>query len=271
MVPGMADSEDVVAGITPQPGVEYLGMWFNERGLQRALSTKRLSMKAGITLCASQAFLRRNKNRTQDEDIATHHKLIGLYQQYDIPIKSVAISSAFGCNFQGDIELSYVLELLETALEIAAEHNLKIETLALYDTMAWATPKQIQRAVGAVQDKYPNFNLSLHLHNTRGMGIANAFAALKMGVADFDSSVGGLGGCPFAGHEGAAGNVCTEDLVFMCEEMGIEAGIDLQAMIECARLAEDIVGHPLSGSLMKAGSLSRLRAQTQAQTTSAAE
>ncbi len=263
-VPGMADSEDVVAGITPQPGVEYQGMWFNERGLQRALSTKRLSMKAGITLCASDAFLKRNKNRTQEEDIAMHHKLIAMYREYEIRIKTVAISSAFGCNFQGEIELSYVLDLLQKALAIAAEEGLTIETIALYDTMAWATPRRIQAAVGAVQDRYPDHRVSLHLHNTRGMGIANAFAALEMGVADFDASVGGLGGCPFANHHGAAGNVCTEDLVFMCEEMGVSTGIDLEAMIDCARLAEDIVGHPLPGSLMKSGSLARLRNRTTA-------
>jgi hydroxymethylglutaryl-CoA lyase len=91
------------------------------------------------------------------------------------------------------------------------------------------------------------------------MGIANAYAGLEMGVTLFDSSVAGLGGCPFAGHRGAAGNVCTEDLVFMCDEMGIETGIDLEALSECARLAEDVVGHPLPGSVMKGGSLKRLR------------
>jgi hydroxymethylglutaryl-CoA lyase len=259
----MADSEDVVAGITPQPGVQYYGMWFNERGLERAISTKWLTLKAGITLCASNAFLKRNKNRTLDEDIATHHKLIKIYKQHGIEINGVAVSSAFGCNFQGQVELSYVLELLQRALDIAAEHDLTIKELALYDTMAWATPYQIKKAVGAVRDKYPDYDFSLHLHNTRGMGIANAFAALEMGVTKFDSSVGGLGGCPFAGHKGAAGNVCTEDLIFMCEEMGIHTGIDLEAMIECARLAEDVVGHPLPGAVMKGRSLSSLRAKIQ--------
>lgn len=259
LVPGMADSEDVVAGITPQDGVSYHGMWFNERGLERALSTKRLSKTAGITLSASDAFLKRNKNRTLDEDIAIHHKLISQYLQHDIDINGVAVSSAFGCNFQGPVELSHVLKLIQKALDIAAEHDLDIKNISLYDTMAWATPKQIQSAVGTVQDKYPDYALSLHLHNTRGMGIANAFAALEMGVENFDSSVGGLGGCPFAAHHGAAGNVCTEDLVFMCEEMGISTGIDLEAIIECARLAEDIVGHPLPGATMKSGSLATLR------------
>jgi hydroxymethylglutaryl-CoA lyase len=259
LVPGMADSEEVVAGITPQDGVSYHGMWFNERGLQRALSTKRLSKTGGITLCASDAFLKRNKNRTLDEDIAIHHKLIKQYIQHNIDINGVAVSSAFGCNFQGPIEVPHVLKLIQKALDIGVEHDLHIKNISLYDTMAWATPNQIKNTVGAAQDKYPDHTLALHLHNTRGMGIANAFAALEMGVRHFDSSVGGLGGCPFAAHQGAAGNVCTEDLVFMCEEIGISTGIDLEAMIECAHLAEDIVGHPLPGATMKSGGLSMLR------------
>ena len=113
--------------------------------------------------------------------------------------------------------------------------------------------------VGAVRDKFPDLELALHLHDTRGMGIANAYAGLEMGITRFDAAVAGLGGCPFAGHAGAAGNVCTEDLVFMCDEMGIETGIDLESLIDCARLAEDIVGHPLPGSVMKGGSLRALR------------
>jgi hydroxymethylglutaryl-CoA lyase len=101
--------------------------------------------------------------------------------------------------------------------------------------------------------------LSLHLHDTRGMGVANAYAGLEMGISWFDSAVGGLGGCPFAGHAGAAGNLCTDDLVFLCDELGIETGVDLEALIACARLAEDIVGHPLPSSVAKGGSLRRLR------------
>ena len=125
--------------------------------------------------------------------------------------------------------------------------------------MAWGTPERVKRTLGALQDKYPDLSYVLHLHDTRGMGIANAYAGLEMGVAHFDACVAGLGGCPFAGHKGAAGNVCTEDLAFMCAEMGIDTGLDLEKLIECARLAEDIVGHPLPGSVMVGGSLARLR------------
>ena len=134
----------------------------------------------------------------------------------------------------------------------------------LADTMAWATPATIKRIVGAVRELWPDLELALHLHDTRGMGIANAYAGLEMGVRIFDSAVAGLGGCPFAAHKGAAGNVCTEDLVFMCEEMGIATGVDLEVLMESARLAEDIVGHPLPGSVKSGGSLARLRAAAKA-------
>jgi len=130
--------------------------------------------------------------------------------------------------------------------------------------MAWATPLSVKRLLGAVREKYPDMRLSLHLHDTRGMGIANAHAGLEMGVDMFDACVAGLGGCPFAAHKGAAGNVCTEDLVFLCQEMGLDTGIDLDRMIECAQLAEDIVGHPLPGSVKMGGNLQKLRTASQA-------
>jgi hydroxymethylglutaryl-CoA lyase len=125
--------------------------------------------------------------------------------------------------------------------------------------MAWGTPNAIKRVVGAIRERYPNLALSLHLHNTRGMGIANVYAGLEFGVGMFDSAIGGLGGCPFAAHKGASGNVCTEDLVFLCQEMGVETGIDLEALIACGRLAEEVVGHPLPGSVMRGGSLNPMR------------
>jgi hydroxymethylglutaryl-CoA lyase len=167
--------------------------------------------------------------------------------------------AAFGCNFEGDIAPEKVVSMVDEIVRIAAAHGEAIEVLSLADTMAWATPESIKRVVGAVRNRHPSLQLSLHLHDTRGMGIANAYAGLQMGVDRFDASVAGLGGCPFAGHKSAAGNVCTEDLVFMCEEMGISTGIDLERLLDCARLAEDIVSHALPGAVMHGGSLKKLR------------
>ena len=258
-VPGMADAEAVVSGLTLQPGVAYTGLWFNDLGLERAIGTGRLEIKGMIALSASAKFLQQNLNRTPQQQLALTRGLIDSYRQKGIEVERGTIMAAFGCNFEGDVPVDRLVGLVAELVDLAAEQGVRLERMSLADTMAWATPRSIKRTVGAVQDRYPELDLELHLHDTRGMGIANAYAGLEMGVARFDSSVAGLGGCPFAGHAGAAGNVCTEDLVFMCDEVGIATGIDLEALIACARLAEDIVGHPLPGSVMKGGSLRGLR------------
>jgi hydroxymethylglutaryl-CoA lyase len=258
-VPGMADAEAVVAGIRVQPGVAYLGLWLNEKGLVRARATGKLTLEGKISLYPSEKFLMRNNNRTFAQQTEYVHRVLDRYKEQGIPVERGSISNAFGCNFQGDIPLAKVVSMVGEVYDIGAQHGLHIKELTLADTMAWATPLQVKRTIGAIRDQYPDIRISLHLHDTRGMGIANAYAALEMGVDLFDSSVAGLGGCPFAGHGGAAGNVCTEDLVFLCEELGIHTGVDLEKLIECARLAEDVVGHPLPGSVMKGGSLAKLR------------
>src|SRR5690606_34398032 len=129
------------------------------------------------------------------------------------------------------------------------ERGYKLERVLLSDTMGWGNPLQTKRIIGAVRERWPEVKIRLHMHDTRGPALVNILAAMEMGVADFDAAVAGLGGCPFAGHAAAAGNVCSEDLVFMCHEMGIETGIDLERLVECARLAEDIVGHSLPGKV----------------------
>jgi hydroxymethylglutaryl-CoA lyase len=258
-VPGMADAEDVVRGITPMPGVTYTGLWLNDRGFERALATQRLDIKGTIVLCASETFLKRNQNRSFVQQNASQRALVQRYRGLGIPVERGSIMAAFGCNFEGNIPVERVVMAVGEMLDIAREHGVTLRYISLADTMAWATPEAIRCVVGAVRAKHPDVELALHLHDTRGMGIANAYAGLEMGIRRFDAAVAGLGGCPFAGHAGAAGNVCTEDLVFMCEEMGIATGIDLEVLVECARLAEDIVGHPLPGSVMKGGSLKRLR------------
>ena len=259
-VPGMADAEQVVAGIRVKPGVEYTGLWLNQKGLERARATSKLTLEGKISLYPSEKFLMRNNNRTLEQQTEYVHRVLDSYQEHGIPVERGSIASAFGCNFQGDIPTSTVLDILRRIFEIAEENAIKLNEISLADTMAWATPLSIKRTVGAIRGKYPDIRINLHLHDTRGMGIANAYAALEMGVDMFDACVAGLGGCPFAGHKGAAGNVCTEDLVFMCHEMGIETGTDLDRLLDCARLAENIVGHPLPGSVKFGGSLEKLRA-----------
>jgi len=259
-VPGMADAENVVRGITPRPGVAYTALWLNEKGFQRALKfSDRLTNTGTIQLSASEKFSIRNQNRTAAQQLAGQHAIVDMYKASGVPVERGSIMAAFGCNFEGDIPMSRLLTLTEQILEVAREHGVTLRYLTLADTMAWATPLAVKHAVGALRERWPELDVALHLHDTRGMAIANAYAGLEMGVTRFDSSVAGLGGCPFAGHQGAAGNICTEDLVFMCDELGIRTGIDLDTLIECAKVAETIVGHPLPGSVMKGGTLTRFR------------
>jgi len=263
-VPNMADAVEVAQGFTRKPGVRYTALWLNDKGLERAIATQRLDIRGSLSLTASEAFLKRNQNRTHAENVAAVRSMIRTYKHHNVIVNRASIMAAFGCNFEGDIPVNRVLELVQQLLELAQEAGVTLELISLADTMAWATPAAIYKVVGAVRNKYPALDLSLHLHDTRGMGIANALAGLQMGVETFDAAVAGLGGCPFASHSGASGNVCTEDLVFMCHEMGIETGIDLEKMIESALLAEEIVGHPLPGSVMKGGSLALLRQKVKA-------
>lgn len=263
-VPGMADADEVAAKFKRKPGVRYEALWLNEKGLERAIASKRFDITGTISLTASEAFLKRNQKRTFDENVAAQHRMIEMYQSHGVTVDKASIMAVFGCNFEGDVSLQRVIEITDKAFELAAEHGVTIKTLNLSDTMAWATPESIKRVVGAVRDKYPEQRLSLHLHDTRGMAVALAYAGLQMGVDLYDSCVAGLGGCPFAAHKGAAGNICTEDLVFMCEEMGIDTGVDLDKLIEAAQLAEEIVGHPLPGSVKVGGTLRSLREKARA-------
>jgi hydroxymethylglutaryl-CoA lyase len=259
-VPGMADAEEVVRGFKPKPGIDYTALWLNEKGLERARATHKLTLEGKISIYASEKFSTKNNNRTTAQEFDYARRVLESYMEHGIPVERGSIAAAFGCNYQGEMPVATILDILRRIFELADEHGIELKELSFADTMAWATPLHIKRLVGAVREKYPDQRLSLHLHDTRGMGIANAYAGLDMGVDMFDACVAGLGGCPFAAHKGAAGNVCTEDLVFMCQEMGIDTGIDLDRMIECAQLAEAIVGHPLPGSVKMGGNLTRLRA-----------
>ncbi|MET3794723.1 hydroxymethylglutaryl-CoA lyase [Aquamicrobium terrae] len=259
-VPGMADADDVVRTFRKAEGVDYYALWLNLQGFERALVHRaRLAVRGTLQTCASEAFLRRNQNRNLAQNEAYQRHVADAYRNAGVPVDRGSVMAAFGCNFEGDIAPATVLRMVDLIFAVAAENAFQIDEIALADTMGWATPRSIKRVVGAVRDRYPDARINLHLHDTRGMGIANAYAGLEMGVDSFDASVAGLGGCPFAAHPGASGNVCTEDLVFMCEEMGIETGVDLGALIEAAHLARDIVGHSLPGHLMQGGKLSALR------------
>lgn len=259
-VPGWADADEVVQGFRPHPDVRYSALWLNPKGFERALAYRdRLTLRGAIRVGASEAFMTRNQGVDFARNAARESEQVELYKAHAVPVTGIGVMAAFGCNFQGEITVDRVLDAVSEALEIAGAHRVAPEQIRLADTMGWATPDRIKRTVAAVRDRFPQMEIHLHLHDTRGMAVANAYAALEMGVSSYDSAVAGLGGCPFAGNAGAAGNICTEDLVFLCEEMGIETGIDLDRLIEVAQLAERIFRRPLPGSVMHGGTLARFR------------
>ena len=244
LVPGWADAEAVVNG----------------NGLDRALKFRdRLTISGSISLSASEAFTRKNLNRGHAENLAAMKRHAKAHLEHGIPVNRIGVMAAFGCNYQGDIAPATVVDTLADGMAVADETGATITVFSLADTMGWAAPHRIESVIGAVRERWPDMTISLHLHDTRGLAVANAHAGLRMGVSRFDSTVGGLGGCPFAGQPGAAGNICTEELVMLCEEMGIETGVDLDLLIEAGRMAEAIVGHPLPSELLHAGSLGRFR------------
>ena len=262
-VPGMADAAEVAAQIRKRDGVRYTGLWLNTRGLMRALETP-LDIVGAIRLTASETFCIRNTGMDIAQTVDEQRRWLDVYREKAIPVEWGYVMTAFGCHFEGYIDPRKVVAMVGQILDLAAEAAVSLRGVYLADTVGWGTPLAIERAIGAVRERWPELPLGLHLHDTRGTGLANAYAALRLGVRQFDTTCAGLGGCPFAGHKGAAGNICTEDMVFMCEEMGIATGIDLDKLIDCARMAEEIVGHPLPGKVMRGGSLARYRQQAEA-------
>ena len=260
IVPGWADAEAVVAGFNAKPGIHYTGLYFNGNGMDRALAFKdKLTITGSISLTASVGFTKKNLNRTPEENLAAMRRQTDLHLSRGIPVTRLGVMAAFGCNYQGDISPATVVSTLADGMKIAEETGAKIEVFSLADTMGWGAPHRMEKVIGEVRNRWPDMTIALHLHDTRGLAVANAHAALKMGVSQFDSTVGGLGGCPFAGQPKAAGNICTEELVLLCEEMGIDTGVDLDNLIEVGRMAEEIVGHQLPSELIHAGSLDAFR------------
>ena len=258
-VPQMADAEQVVAGIRRAEGTRYTAIYLNTQGLQRAVMTGRLDVEGSLSITASEAFSKKNTNRSIAETLAETEKRIEGFQRFGIRPHEVSVMAAFGCNYEGDIAPDHVVGLIAQLMDLAEQNQYDISMIQLADTMGWANPEAIRRLVGKIQDRWPNRRINLHLHDTRGMGLMNAFAALEMGVDDFDSAVAGLGGCPYAGFKDAPGNIATEDLVHMCHELGIETGVDLERLLDVAREAERIVGHPLPGKVMRGGHLDSYR------------
>ena len=253
-VPQMADAETIMARIQRRPDVRYGGLWLNLKGFHRALAS-RVDLKPTLVASASETFGLRNNNKSRLQLIESQRTLGMAYRDAGISRVAGYVFTAFGCNYEGAIPVSSVTQSVGDLLLIARECGLAFETIYLCDTIGAAAPRGVARAIDAVRSQWPDLDLSLHLHDTRGMGMANALVGLQMGVRRFDASVAGLGGCPFAGNKTAAGNICTEDLVYLCHEEGYETGVDLSKLIACGLLAEEIVGRKLPGKIKEVRSI----------------
>lgn len=239
-VPQLRDAEEVMASIRRVPGVTYVAFVPNEKGLERAI---RCAIDGfGVGVSASDTFSRRNVNRSRDERYAEIPRLLARAEEANLLVDQGTISMAFGCPFEGEIPPQRVIGIAKQL------HALGVETICLADTIGIAHPAQVYDLFCRLQEAIPGITLASHFHDTYGRGLANALAALQAGCRIFDSSIGGLGGCPFA--PGAAGNIATEDLVSMLEGMGIRTGIDLERIVACARLAEELIGRPLPGHVL---------------------
>jgi hydroxymethylglutaryl-CoA lyase len=247
LVPQMADAEPFMAGIKRSPDVAYEVLVPNAVGARRAVET-RPDLLAQV-LAASDAFNLKNVRMTVDDSLAAMVEIKQIADAEGLPVL-LGIATAFGCPYAGEVPAERVEQITARAVELG------VGEILVADTTGMANPLQVERLMTRLLDRFPQVGFALHFHNTRGMGLANVVAGLRAGVAVYDASVGGIGGCPFAPR--ATGNISTEDTVHMLHEMGVETGIDLDRLLECARLAERILGHELPGQVMKAGKRSEL-------------
>ncbi|WP_199521581.1 hydroxymethylglutaryl-CoA lyase [Jiangella anatolica] len=241
-IPQMADADEVWSQVRRVPSIRYSALVPNLRGAERALAAGFTELE--VVVSASDTHNQRNINRSTAESLADLPALSSLVHEAGGTLQLV-VSTAWGCPYEGDVPVSRVLSVVSAGVAAG------VDSLAYGDTTGMATPPRVTRLVEATRDEHASLPLGLHFHNTRGTGLANVYAALQLGVTDFDASVGGLGGCPYA--PGASGNIATEELVYLLEDMGIDTGIDLPAMIQAAGLAERLVGRKLDSQVLRAG------------------
>ena len=245
-IPQMADADEVWRQVTRAPGVRYSALVPNSRGATRALGAGFTELEAVVS--ASDTHNRKNVNRSTAESLDDITVLIDQAHQAGATCQ-VIVSTAWGCPYEGDVPVQRVVGVASRAVGDGAD------SVSFGDTTGMATPGRVRALVGEFRSRHPGTALNLHFHNTRGTGLANVLTALELGVADFDASVGGLGGCPYA--PGATGNIATEELVHMVEDMGVATGVDLEAMIDAAAEAERIIGRTLPSQVLRAGPRTR--------------
>ncbi|GAA1366524.1 hydroxymethylglutaryl-CoA lyase [Catellatospora chokoriensis] len=245
-IPQMADADEVWRTVARNPQVRYSALVPNLRGAQRALAGGFTEVE--VVVSASDTHNRRNINRATEESLDEIAQLIPALHEGGSTAE-VIIATSFGCPYEGDVDPKRVAAIVDRVVADGADR------VAFGDTTGMGTPRRVRELLSVVRERHPDVPMLLHFHNTRGTGLANILTALEFGITEYDASVGGLGGCPYA--PGASGNVATEEVVHMLHDMGIDTGIDLEKLIEAARLAEQIVGRELPSGVLRAGPRSR--------------
>ncbi|GAW93938.1 hydroxymethylglutaryl-CoA lyase [Calderihabitans maritimus] len=242
LVPQMADAEQVMQGLAAGSGITYSALILNERGMKRAIEAGVREIQAVIS--ASEEHNQKNTGMSIADSLSQIEKTTVLGQENGVTVRA-AIAVAFGCPFSGMVREEQVFSLVGKLVEIG------IRSVTLADTVGVANPRQVYDMMQKLKEKYPAVEWCLHLHDTRGMGLANVLAGLQTGVVMYEASIGGLGGCPVITD--APGNIATEDLVYMLEEMGIDTGINLRELIRAVRFAEEMVGRRVGSRLSSLG------------------
>ena len=240
-VPQLADAHDMLARVRRRADAHFAALVPNARGAERALSAGVDEMVCFVS--ASETHNQANLNASIAGSLANVAEIAGIARG-KAALRG-AVACAFGCPFEGEVPVESVLRIVE------AYARLGVDRLTLGDTTGMATPPTVARLVEAISGRFPDQRMALHFHNTRGVGLANVMVGLDVGIREYESSIAGLGGCPFA--PGATGNICTEDLVYLLEESGFDTGIDLAALIAVAQRVESVIGRTLPGQVMKAG------------------
>jgi hydroxymethylglutaryl-CoA lyase len=241
-IPQLADADDLARRVTRRPGIMLSALVPNAKGLERARAVG-LS-EIAVFMSASETHNRKNTNRSIESSLETFVEVVPPAIEAGMRVRAY-VSTVWGCPYEGEVDPKRALEITRRLLDLGCYQ------VSLGDTIGVGTPAQTERILGTFLDEIPPDRLALHFHDTRGTALPNVLAGLLHGIADFDASIGGLGGCPYA--PGAAGNVATEDLVYMLHGMGIETGLDLDKLVEAGKLAEKIIGRPLPGKVHQAG------------------
>jgi hydroxymethylglutaryl-CoA lyase len=248
-IPAMAGSDQVMARIDRQPGVVYSALVPNANGAERAIAAAADELE--LVISASETHNQKNVRRSVAASLIAARDVVTLAHDTAIALEAI-VSTAFGCPYEGDVAPERVAQLAGHLIDAGTDR------LSFGDTTGMATPRRVHDLLDALERAgIATTQIGLHFHDTRGTALANVLAALERGVVRFDASVGGLGGCPYA--PGASGNAVTEDLVHMCHDMGVDTGIDLDALVSCAQLASEIVGRELPSALLRAGPRTRIQ------------